>query len=293
MKEDLTPRQQELLEMLLNGIPPKEIAYNLHITYNTFLFHQKELYRKLGVHSVHELFTKYKPANTTVPESGELVSQPSLQSEGSPLAARKKTLPVKWLVIFGIVSVVVGILFFILKPTEKAPVLNEGHSAVFNRWNTFTDEKGSSIHITVMYDDIIDDKLFVSYSMSGLLAVEGWSHAGMVLHPVPLTQQAMKRMNSFSFKVLGDGKPYRVNVPTTDTIVFDQDMDHYWIMFPTVNGQISTVTVNVEDLMQSGHGRQVPFIRNNIASMEFAIFKDIVTESPDPFHLKVWDIRIY
>jgi len=38
-KENLTPRQQELFDMLLSGIQPKEIAYKLDITYNTFLFH--------------------------------------------------------------------------------------------------------------------------------------------------------------------------------------------------------------------------------------------------------------
>ncbi|MDR2701794.1 MAG: helix-turn-helix transcriptional regulator [Spirochaetaceae bacterium] len=61
MKETLTHRQQELLTMLLNGIPPKEIAYNLHITYNTLLFHKKNLYGKLGVHNVHELIAKCLP----------------------------------------------------------------------------------------------------------------------------------------------------------------------------------------------------------------------------------------
>jgi len=45
--------------MLLKNTPPKKIAQNLDIAYNTLLFHQKKLYRKLKVHSVNELILKY------------------------------------------------------------------------------------------------------------------------------------------------------------------------------------------------------------------------------------------
>jgi len=63
MVENLSPRQQELFNMLLNGIPPKEIAFNLKIAYNTLLFHQKKLYKKLGVHNVQELIVNYSSEN--------------------------------------------------------------------------------------------------------------------------------------------------------------------------------------------------------------------------------------
>jgi len=276
MREDLTPRQQELLEMLLNGIQPKEIAYNLGITYNTLLFHQKELYHKLGVHSVHELFTKYAP---------------NAKGEAANISSLKKTLPVKWLAIFGVLLLAVVIpviLFFIRKPTD------EGHLAIFNRWDSWTDKTSSSIDAAVTYDDSIDGKHFASYTMSGVLSgVEGWYGAGMIHYPVPLTHRAMKKMTSFSFKVLGDGKLYRVNIPTTDTIIFDQDMDHYCVMFPTIKGEVSTITVNADDLMQQGYGKQVPFVRDNIESMEFVLGSEFFTESSEPFYLKVWDIRIF
>jgi len=300
MKANLSPKQQKIFEMLLNNIPPKEIAYNLHITYNTLLYHQKQLYRKLDVHSVHELIEKYAPAAkdesviTIAPESGVTVQEDMtggwLDKLSGEVEVRKKTLPVKWFVIFGILlfaGVLLFILFVIQKPT------NEGFPAVFYRWNTWTDNTGSSVNITVTHDDVIDGEYFTSYTMSGVLSgVEGWYTVGIALYPVPLTHRAMKRMTSFSFKVLGDGKLYRVNIPTTDTMVYDRVMDHYLTMFPTVNGQISTITINVDDLMQQGYGKQVPFIRNNIVFMEFAIGIEFFTESSEPFNLKVWDIRI-
>jgi len=276
MREDLTPRQQKLLEMLLKGIQPKEIAYNLNISYNTLLSHQKQLYRKLDVHSIHELVTKYGP---------------NAKSEAANVnAPRKKTLPVKWFVISGILLfavVLLLILFFIRKPA------NEGFPAVFGRWgNTFKDNRGSSIDVAIIYDDIIDGMPFTSYTMSGVLSGGEWPFAGGALSPDSLTLQTMRRMTSFSFKVLGDGKTYTVNIPTTDTNTNDWNEDHYCYIFSTLDGQISTITVKVDDLMQTGYGKQVPFIRSNIVTMDF-IRWEFFNESPVPYNLKVWDIRIF
>ena len=51
----MTLREQEIFTMLLTDKAPKEIAYNMKISYDTFLYHQKNLYRKLGIHSRVEL----------------------------------------------------------------------------------------------------------------------------------------------------------------------------------------------------------------------------------------------
>jgi len=45
--------------MLLTDKTPKEIANILEISYDTVLYHQKKLYRKLGIQSRAELFVKY------------------------------------------------------------------------------------------------------------------------------------------------------------------------------------------------------------------------------------------
>jgi DNA-binding CsgD family transcriptional regulator len=57
---DLTPREEEIFTMLLSGRAPKEIAFTLKISYYTVLFHQKNLYRKLGIQSRTELFARFK-----------------------------------------------------------------------------------------------------------------------------------------------------------------------------------------------------------------------------------------
>jgi len=55
----LTTRENEVFSMLLTGLNPKEIAYSLNVSYYTIDFHRKNLYRKLGIHSRVELFTRF------------------------------------------------------------------------------------------------------------------------------------------------------------------------------------------------------------------------------------------
>ena len=57
---NLTPREKEIIKLLLTGKAPKEIAYNLNISYATVIFHTNNLYRKLGIQSRAELFAKFK-----------------------------------------------------------------------------------------------------------------------------------------------------------------------------------------------------------------------------------------
>jgi len=61
-KLNLTPREQEIFTLLLKGTPPKEIAYILKISYETVHHHQKNMYRKLSIQSIQELFAKYNSA---------------------------------------------------------------------------------------------------------------------------------------------------------------------------------------------------------------------------------------
>jgi len=67
----LTPREQEVFDRLLGGSTPKEIAYQLKITYDTVITHQKNIYRKLGVHNITELLIQYRPVtrDTTTPSA--------------------------------------------------------------------------------------------------------------------------------------------------------------------------------------------------------------------------------
>jgi DNA-binding CsgD family transcriptional regulator len=56
---NLTERERDIFTMLLKGISPKEIAYTLKISYHTVVFHRRNLYHKMGVKCIQELFIKY------------------------------------------------------------------------------------------------------------------------------------------------------------------------------------------------------------------------------------------
>jgi DNA-binding CsgD family transcriptional regulator len=60
MQNSLTSRELEVFNLLLEGNPPKEIAYKLGVTYYTVNFHRNTIYRKLGVRNIQELLVKYK-----------------------------------------------------------------------------------------------------------------------------------------------------------------------------------------------------------------------------------------
>ena len=62
----ITPREKEILDLLLKGSIPKEIAYALNISYATVLDHQKNIYRKLEVNKINDLFIKYSQANSVL-----------------------------------------------------------------------------------------------------------------------------------------------------------------------------------------------------------------------------------
>jgi len=96
MKENLSPRQKELFSMLLKGVPPKEIAYNLNIAYNTLLFHQKNLYRKLSVHNINELIVKYSPK-----VNDESANEMKMKSE---------TITIRKSLLFGTLGILIGLL---------------------------------------------------------------------------------------------------------------------------------------------------------------------------------------
>jgi len=74
----LTPREQEVFDMLLGGSTPKEIAYSLNVAYDTVIAHQKSMYRKLDVHNINEFLVKFRPAggdNTALPARNNLSTE--------------------------------------------------------------------------------------------------------------------------------------------------------------------------------------------------------------------------
>jgi len=67
--ENLTSREQEILNLLLEGDSSKEIAFRLNISPRTVDYHRNNIYNKLDVHNYQELIAKCSSTNTKQEEA--------------------------------------------------------------------------------------------------------------------------------------------------------------------------------------------------------------------------------
>ena len=58
-QSNLTDREKEILQLLIQGNSYKEIAVAIYISVETLNSHIKNIYRKLNVHSRSELSAKF------------------------------------------------------------------------------------------------------------------------------------------------------------------------------------------------------------------------------------------
>jgi len=78
-KNTLTPREEEVCRLLLEGLALKEVAAQCGISVSTADSHKRSLYQKLGLHSRAELFGHFTPnpvidlASPTLPDLGDIL----------------------------------------------------------------------------------------------------------------------------------------------------------------------------------------------------------------------------
>ena len=270
----LTNKEKIVLEALLAGSDPKEIANKLNNSNNTILTHQKNLYRKLGITSLRQLFFKFQPTNekASVTENNRIFL--------------KILIPATAIVVFAVLFTV----FYRSFPKD-------GCLATFYGWVAINDlSSASNLIITTeiingkkencitIYGTMADDPDFLMTD----LGYHGWSKpfSGVIGDPDNATNEILfNKMRAISFKALGDGNEYFIKLATQETY----EGDHWLYIFPTVKGETITVTLNVpDDLVRVGwSGKDVEFIQKKIILLQFEAVR------PGSFHLKFWDIRLY
>ncbi|TAL04825.1 MAG: LuxR family transcriptional regulator, partial [Verrucomicrobia bacterium] len=62
--ENLSPREREILELLAQGFPDKEIADRIGVKHGTVRWHLQHVYEKLHVRSRTEAVLKFRSAKT-------------------------------------------------------------------------------------------------------------------------------------------------------------------------------------------------------------------------------------
>jgi DNA-binding CsgD family transcriptional regulator len=98
-ESNLTPREQEIFNMLLAGKTPKEIAYELKIAYSTVIGHQNNIYRKLDVHNIDDFLIKFRPIGKPIEMENAFKAGKYKTSLGT--AERKSDEVDFWMPLFG------------------------------------------------------------------------------------------------------------------------------------------------------------------------------------------------
>jgi len=261
---NLTPREQEIFDKLLGGSTPKEIAYNLNVSYDTVIAHQKSMYRKLGVHNINEFFVKFRP----------------IGGDASNTETKRKLPPLK--ILIPAAAVVILAVSLVLYFQWKAPI-----ATAFSPWIPFNDNNGSEKTVAAITNEKIDGREQECITITGSQVEGNDRHAWTGIYGMPdgPTLEAMRSMRSFSFKVIGDGNRYTARLPTYET----NDGDHFAYTFQTVKDEVITVKVNVpDDLTQIVWNDNVKEFKQGSV-----MFFQIQIVDPGPFYLKFWDIKLY
>jgi DNA-binding CsgD family transcriptional regulator len=265
---DLSPREKEIFDLLLAGKAPKAIGFELNIGFPTVKFHQKNLYKKLGVQSIQELFALYKTEYTPPP---------------------KPPFPKKLIIAAGVAVIAVTVTVLLLVQNK-----NDAFIPVIDPWYAICD--GDSRIMVSRNDETVEGKIESYVTIAGMLyhdeslpLIDGIS-AG---HRYPFSGafgrvfgeslDAVRTMRSLSFKVAGDGKKYNVRLPTFETI----EGDHWQYVFQTAKDEIMSVNINIpDDLFRFGYsGKDVEFIQRNVMFIQFQAV------DPGDFNMKLWGFR--
>jgi len=255
---NLTPREQEIFDMLLAGSTPKEIAFALGISYDTVKSHQKNIYRKKEVNNLRSFYIKFRP---------------SVNNTSYNRNKRKKLILITS--ILGII-LIASLLIFIYSTWSKS------NSAYIANWYP-TNDKYSKSEISKVNKEInghTEECIMISGVMSGYK----YAFSGASSVPFSSVYKSLWTMKSISFKVLGDGNKYFISFPTNET----PDGDRWLYEFTTVKDEVSTITVKIpEDLIRKNWShKEVAFFTKDVTSIQ------IQAISFGGYDLLVWDIKL-
>jgi DNA-binding CsgD family transcriptional regulator len=245
MVENLSPREKELFDLLLEGVSPKEIAHKLNISPHTVDYHRTKLYSKLDIHSVQELFAKYSTNGKTPP-------QEALEAEATiPIStAIKKKLKILLPVGIALVALSVVFLFIFIRKTtadttlkgEIIPINNLGFSSTSDQ-----NEGGKSTSEVYVSSEKFNGKIIDVINIKTNLVRIKESYAGAYTINPDLIQR-LRQANGIRFKVLGDGKTLVVEFHTKETIP-ERHYASYNYMVGTVRDQVIDVDIPYSSLI--------------------------------------------
>jgi len=296
MLENLSPREQEVFDLLLEGLSQKGIAHKLNISHSTLDFHRTNLYKKLGVHSVKELFAKYSTNGKASPSKSETAS---------PVSDTKKHTRLKILLPVGIAAGIIMLAFLILfllifirktysHPAPKGtiiPVYNMG----FFPWPDAKDRRGESTAEVFITSEEID-----GMEINGVLNIKtdlkGIGDNNEFYVNINTTKydviQRLRQANGIRFKARGDGKMWVVDFFTKESTQ-KTNYAHYQYTFGTVRDKIIVYDIPYSSLILPEYWEKYSFDFNKESIKILSIGANNLTQDVGSSSLQIFDFEIY
>jgi len=281
--ENLTPREQEIFNLLLEGMTPKEISYKLNIVHSTVDYHRQKIYRKLDVHTINELLTKYnaQPMDTTNKDAliehtitVEKITVEPHQSQNfiqknwkNEYRIKRAALFISFVLIISIAIIIIGNFIFgtstFIKYDSSMLIISnnaEWHADI----NSFDEAAGiGSLAVLNIGKETIQRRQRDVLILTAYLSDRpDWKNANFVTaHPYIL--QMLREGSGIRFKVLGDGEPgWRISFWT----ILGDNITYEYPIF-TIKDQIVEIDIPFPNLMQPSYQTVIPLDMNNVTHM--------------------------
>jgi len=220
MLEDLTPREREIFDLLLERVSPKEIARKLNISDHTVAFHRTKLYNKLDVQNIKELFAKYSTNGKTPPPEALEAEATAAVSMSNKLSAHS---------------------------APKGEIIDVHNLGFFASSDMkFGGKSTSEVFITNEKIDgkTIDNALNIKTNLIRKDTNEIWAQA--FTHRNDIIQR-LRKANGIRFKALGDGKTWAIEFHTTESTP-ERKYACYTYMLGTTHDQVIVVDIPYSNL---------------------------------------------
>jgi len=295
--EDMTLREREILDLLVQRVSPKEIARRLNISYTTVNFHRTNLYKKMGVHNIKELLAKY-PANGKAGEGGS--PEPSAEI---PVFEPEKKKGFKFLLPAGIAAGIIMLALstlligkFVIKPFPAPkgtiiPVYNLG----FLPWPDAKDKRGESTAEVFISSEEID-----GVEINGVLNIKtdlkGIENSNEFYVNINTTKydviQRLRQANGIRFKARGDGKMWVVAFFTKESTQ-EINYAHYQYIFGTVRDKVVAFDIPYSSLILPEYWEKYSFDFNKESIKILGIEANNTIQDAGSSSLQIFDFEIY
>jgi DNA-binding CsgD family transcriptional regulator len=293
MLENLSPREREIFDLLLEGVAPKEIAHKLNVSHSTVDFHRTRLYNKLGVHSMQELFVKYSATG----------KEAHAEAETALPVSTIKNKRFKLLLYVGIALCIIMLAFsvlFLFIFVKKSSAYTAPKGTIIPIQNlgfySFSDAEiggNSASDVFISREEISGVSIDVLNIKTNLARREnGDSITAFAQTRKNDLIQRLRQANGIRFKAHGDGKSWYVGIHTIESTP-ERKHACYMYSFGTVRDQVIVVDIPYSSLFLPEWWEQYRFDFKKESINGLSIEASYPLQPYGSSFLQIFDFEVY